>query len=108
MKAISPSRNLCRVVVALAAVFALPCLAQKLETSMQEIGCSRSNELHSGYEPRYRALREFKDPGTHQDWLLIRDQNRATGPALLVRESPHSACAFLTLENGLFVERSSS
>ncbi len=101
MKAISPSRNLCRVVVALAAVFALPCLAQKLETSMQEIGCSRSNDLHSGYEPRYRALREFKDPGTHQDWLLIRDQNRATGPALLVRESPLSACAFLTLDKSI-------
>jgi hypothetical protein len=97
MKPIRPSRKLCGAIVTLAALFAAPCLAQKLETSVQEISCSKSNDLLSGYQPRYRALREFKDPGTHQDWLLIRDLNQATGPALLVRESPHS-CASFTLE----------
>lgn len=84
-----------RTAVFLAALFALPCISQNLESGAQVTGCLKGLETQSGYEARYRALREFEDPGTHQHWLLMRDQNRASGPALLVKVQ-HAECALLT------------
>jgi hypothetical protein len=82
----------CWAVISLVALFALPCMPQKLDASRQQAVCLDDLDIQSGNEARYRALREFEDPATHQHWLLIRDRSRATGPALFVKQWPHSTC----------------
>jgi hypothetical protein len=90
-----------RAFCCLMTLFAIPCLPQKVDASRQQAGCSNGVDTQSRFEAGYRALRELEDPATHQHWLLIRDRNRATGPALFVKQGPHSACAFLTLEEDI-------
>jgi hypothetical protein len=82
--------------VFLAAVPALSGFPQTLDAGMPMTRCLEGLETQSGYGTRYRAIRAFEDPGTHQHWLLIRDQNRVTGPALLVK-AQHAACVSSTL-----------
>ena len=97
MKPANPYRIFYWMVASLVASFALHCVPQDLGEGMQKVGCSSGVGVPSAPEARYRALRELEDPGAHQYWLLIRDRNRAAGPALLVKEPAHSACAFFTL-----------
>ena len=82
----------------LIAACALPLLAQKLEGPKG--GCSSNPSVQPRERARYRALREFDDPATLQHWILIRDVERAAGPALLVKDSQHFGCEFIAVGKG--------
>ncbi|WP_348261388.1 hypothetical protein P8935_16480 [Telmatobacter sp. DSM 110680] len=78
----------------LAPIFGLLYTPQRVDAATLRSNCPDDPYVRSDSRSRYHALRELEDPGTHQRWLLVRDMDRATGPALFVRESRHSECAF--------------
>ena len=88
MKQPRPPRIL-TILMTFAVIFAVRAFSQELKTNPQLAACSNESNLKA----HYRALREIEDPGTHQRWLLIQDQERAAGPAFFVRELRPSWCA---------------
>ena len=82
------------IAVTLAAITAMPALSQKLGVIPPSADCSSDVNFSPALNTRYRALREIEDPSTHQRWLLIRDRERAAGPALFVKGLHCAPCAF--------------
>jgi len=82
------------IAVILAALSTIPALSQKLGVNPQSADCLSGSNFSPALNTRYRALREIEDPSTHQRWLLIRDRERAAGPAIFVQELHCAPCAF--------------